>query len=257
MEENINKDAYIQDKNCIVCNCKFGNIGFTISKKYYCKFCFRGVCENCSEHRIDKNRCCNKCFSLNSNKESSRTLSDEIDTSTENLEQSYNDKIPEIDSEIEKLKKTIEEADEELSRKRENSKNAMMLKKKINDLQLLLSSKREETITKKKEFEEAKINLESNNSISLEDALKLNSNLKEKLNLLMSEETEHIDLLNSVLNDLNKQIITQKEIVDKLVAVIDGPKDANESTINKLSLEKEKAKRLNDQLVEIKKQIYK
>ena len=63
------RTSYKADKGCVVCSEPFGLLA--LSKKHYCKFCYRGVCANCSLHRAlhperqQKLRLCDACFVTN------------------------------------------------------------------------------------------------------------------------------------------------------------------------------------------------
>lgn len=62
------KNLYRTDKKCVRCQVKFGLSMTIYKKKYWCKFCRRGVCSDCSPQRVPNpetmkiDRICNECF---------------------------------------------------------------------------------------------------------------------------------------------------------------------------------------------------
>lgn len=63
-----NKTLYKTDKKCVVCKNFFGFFVTTYRKKYWCKFCYQGVCASCSPQRVPHPesmrivRICNSCY---------------------------------------------------------------------------------------------------------------------------------------------------------------------------------------------------
>lgn len=63
------RQAYKTSKACTSCEIPFGTFGLSTAKKYVCRFCYTGVCNKCSPHRIihpeskRKERCCASCYS--------------------------------------------------------------------------------------------------------------------------------------------------------------------------------------------------
>ena len=63
------RQAYKASKACTSCEIPFGSFGLSTAKKYICRFCYTGVCNKCSPHRIihpeskRKERCCASCYS--------------------------------------------------------------------------------------------------------------------------------------------------------------------------------------------------
>ena len=59
-----NRDQWKSDRSCLICKAVFK----LLQHKYRCKFCYRGVCNHCSEHLFLHpemgilKRCCNSCY---------------------------------------------------------------------------------------------------------------------------------------------------------------------------------------------------
>lgn len=63
------RQGYKHSKACTSCDTQFSSFGLSTAKKYVCRFCYTGVCNKCSPHRIihpeskRKERCCAACYS--------------------------------------------------------------------------------------------------------------------------------------------------------------------------------------------------
>lgn len=51
--QNSVKHQWRKDKACAVCHSPFGVVGLLYLKKYFCKFCFRGICPSCSALNVE------------------------------------------------------------------------------------------------------------------------------------------------------------------------------------------------------------
>lgn len=241
------QNAYVFDKNCIVCNCKFGNIGFTTTKKYFCKVCFRGVCEKCSGNRIDGIRSCDKCYEsyLAKNDVPAEHQIRPVDQN----EQLYGQKIRDIQVEIESLTRKIEDIDNQRYVNEENLLVQVLLAQK-SDLFDNINSKKLEISKKTKELEEIKNKLE-NTEKDLEIAKEKNLSLEQELISKNLDQLSNPNLLINVLNDLEEKIKEQKNFIEALNTSINKPKESTESIVIRLEAEKLKSELLAQRLKEL------
>ena len=181
-QDEIDKNAYHQDKNCVICNSKFGNIGITITKKYFCKFCYRGVCEKCSENRVNNNRCCKKCF-LPTVQEAPENV--DSNTGIEVNEEDYTQKSKEVSAEIEVVTKEIEDADADASEKRNNYERISARISQKKSLEVNIAAQRQKLTQKKIDMDELNAFLESRNTLQdFNEATRVNNYLKQRLQSL-------------------------------------------------------------------------
>mmetsp|Transcript_31326 Transcript_31326/g.30991 ORF Transcript_31326/g.30991 Transcript_31326/m.30991 type:complete len:346 (-) Transcript_31326:157-1194(-) len=197
--DGIDQQAYLKDQNCVICHIKFGKTSLSHTRKYFCKFCFRGVCGNCSSHRIHGNRCCTSCYEaelLNTDK--AKSIEENLIIRLKQLEVSLQ-KLSENQIESEKTLKNLEF----ISKQKESE---------IIELKFLLennkghrSSREEDKINKSKYYDTLKHFEES------QSQLVILANEKEKLRNKIHDAENEIILQNKKTFEIVKEIRELKE----------------------------------------------
>ena len=122
IDSSIDSETWKNDSNCIACSKKFDKSGLSHSMKFFCKFCYRGVCGSCSEKRIPhktlgpNQRACSLCYLIHkpqdeelSPKELYEEKCQELKILKEKLEEIRMIHYKHFDTGDEELRKSIEE----------------------------------------------------------------------------------------------------------------------------------------------------
>ncbi|CAG9325703.1 unnamed protein product [Blepharisma stoltei] len=197
--DGIDQQAYLKDQNCVICHIKFGKTSLSHTRKYFCKFCFRGVCGNCSSHRINGNRCCNSCYDAElQNKDKAKLIEENLIIRLKHLEESLQ-KLSENQIENERTLKNLEF----ISKQKESE--IIELKFILENSKGHRNSREEDKINKTKYYDTLK-NFEESQS-----QLVILANEKEKLRSSIHKAENEIILQNEKTFEIVKEIRELKE----------------------------------------------
>jgi hypothetical protein len=235
--------AYKSDKNCTVCNAKFGKVGVFHARKHYCKFCYRGVCAQCSPQvavhpvQLKKLRVCNSCcqkaviykFSENFKLDIEHVMNEQ-DKVKNNIKKSKEEKV-EIENRIEELKTLHEEA---------MSKELTFIQ--IKKMNFELEKVKTEKSKKKDEVMTSHVNFKL-----------LIQGMEKNLNGLENEfamEKDKVMKVRSELFELKNRIVEKQDQGAIIRARIEEAKEKHEKMM-KLSKEFEKIDKMKKELADI------
>ncbi|CAG9326517.1 unnamed protein product [Blepharisma stoltei] len=210
-DPSINTQAWKDDTNCIVCHCKFGK-GINQASKYFCKFCFRGVCANCSENRFpivglkDPQRCCDNCYENQSKSNDGGIL----DRRSYSLHSNPNDSLKE------KIKTVALLAYEERNKRKEIGNKIKILEENIKEAETEINElKNNKNIKRKENFERKIDDLMHENEFLKNEKNTLKEDLSEKDEKIaklqrtirnLEQEGQEKDILNKKLEEKNKEL---------------------------------------------------
>ncbi|OMJ83821.1 hypothetical protein SteCoe_15174 [Stentor coeruleus] len=189
-----NRDLYLNDSSCFVCERNFTNVGIAISKKDHCRFCYRGACMQClgfyyyhsENHRLEKmcSTCHNKLYTMNEH---------------------FTNEIRQLRLERIQLKQEID-----------------------------LAFKQKERVTKERQIAEAELDDAKKHMIlSVDEKEKIIKELKDKKLKLQSQEEEYNNLMENLISEsslLNAKYHDIKDHYDE----VKKKEDKEENMINKL-----------------------
>jgi hypothetical protein len=125
--ENVSHDLYKEQKVCIICKTKVGDLGVLDKKKYCCMFCFNAVCQSCSPLKcnhpetLKEERVCMQCYFSTIENQIKLELKTEIESrfgDDENRKQkeSFEMELKDYENEITTLDIHLQNANEEVER---------------------------------------------------------------------------------------------------------------------------------------------
>lgn len=202
IEKNFNTQAYKSQNNCAVCVAIVKKSHFSKNRKYYCKFCYKAVCINCSNlkcfHPIlnQAKRICIACFNSAIRKQVKESTKDliskyikvAIEESKVNIGEinKFEDKIDSLKEQIFKKKETLAKTTKEIDDLNKIPEHEMASPEKVmreNDLQRTYAAK----LKKLKGYEEILANQDkeihkykeivTNNEIQIFELRKLKEDL--------------------------------------------------------------------------------
>lgn len=245
------KSAYKKDKNCIICQAKFGKVGIVHARKHYCKFCYRGVCAKCSPqvaiHPIERkklracNNCCQKAV-INKFTEQFRMDIDHVKLQQD----SANDEIQKISLERTKIKEDTEKFEKLIEAEQAKELTYIQLRKSNHKLKKKLESNKEKSEKLMKEHKLKKTELDGQEK-NYQKLTAVIENLKETLK---SCKEECIKLNNELAERQDEKISIKKRIEERIAKISESQKSKED--FNKI--EKIKAE-LNGLQIQVEKEM--
>ena len=213
-------NAYKKDKNCIICNTKFGKIGIAHARKHFCKFCYRGVCAKCSPQvafhptKRTKLRVCNNCCQKSVINKFSESFRIEIDDLREKIIQDSKE-LEETHQETENITKEANELEENLKEEQEKELKLIQDQRPVFELERNHKIKQEkmEVLLKKSKKDADEIRQKD---LALQNYEKELENLKK---LKKEKEIEIIKIRDELSEKQDEQIVISRKI-EKLMAKI-------------------------------------
>ncbi|CAG9333539.1 unnamed protein product [Blepharisma stoltei] len=223
-DPSADRNAWKQDKVCSVCYQSFSMMGN--GKKHYCKFCFRGVCGNCSMHKglqPERNaalRICDNCYH--------RGIEDQVKSNFER--------------ELEREKQETLEVEENIKLEKKNNNKELLeiklLKDKIEKCKQELTRKETELANQAASLKDDMKNMES-------DSDALYENLEIIKNEIRTKESK-IAALREELQGVKKQCEVDRKRVMDLKNAIDEQEKENLKVQESLNLLEDKEKRAEE-----------
>ncbi|OMJ69547.1 hypothetical protein SteCoe_32707 [Stentor coeruleus] len=245
------KIAYKKDKNCIICQAKFGKVGIVHARKHYCKFCYRGVCAKCSPqvavHPVERkklrvcNNCCQKAV-INKYTEQFRMDIDHVKLQQD----SVNEEIQKILSERAKIKEDTENLENLIESEQAKELTYIQLKKSNHELEKKLESKKVQNEKLMKEHKLKKTELDSQDK-NYQKLVAVIENLKETIK---SCKEECVKLNNELAEKQDEKISIKKQIEERIAKISENQKSKED--FNKI--EKVKAE-LNGLQIQVEKEM--
>jgi hypothetical protein len=243
-------NAYKKDKFCTICNCKFGKIGIAHARKHYCKFCYRGVCANCSPQvtmhptRREKLRVCNACCK----KAAINKYTEEVQMDMQHIRNEQERMMKELNAETEKKENIMRMV--ELAEKRideEGKKQIFLIQEKRKVAEM------DEDLKEKQENRDGLMVLIRMHKLQLDNKDKTIKGLvdeKQKLDEdLKAAKTETVQFRNMLGEKQDESVLIKKRIDEEKMKILQREKNRSDyDKIEKLQNLCEEACKENDLL---------